>query len=190
MIINAQIKFIPATIAFVLALTFVALGQNDKQEQIQPIKKCSPIIEGLQFCTTTPVVSLVSGGQVHIDISIQNMTEKTVSIIHGSFYDFYNTKVTDSSGNKVSSFRKIILKKYEEKTATPEEIGELLPINSMPRTITLTPQQEYKAQFNFSYFYDFKRKGKYYIEMNRKIPKQDKTGNAELSFGSIEVEVN
>ena len=189
MIINAKIKFIPATIAFVLALTFVAFGQNDKQQQVEPIKKCSPIVEGLQFCTTTPVISLISGGQVHIDISLQNMTEKSLSIIHGNFYDFYDTKVTDSSGNKVYSFRETILKKYKEKTATPEEIGELLPINSMPRTITLAPQQEYKVQFNFSDFYDFKTKGKYKIDLNRKIPKQDGTGNAGISFGSIEVEV-
>ncbi len=171
---------------FVSGLTVCAQIQENRTA---PAKKCSPIIEGLQFCTTTPFVLLNSDGQILIDVSIQNMTNKTLSVIHGNFYEYYKTAVTDSGGRRVSSFREIILKKFHENTATPEEIGTLLPINSSPRTITLTPQKEYKAQLNISDFYDFKTNGSYRIKMKRIIPKQNRKGSRLLSFGDITLEV-
>ena len=188
---KAKMKFTALLGLVVFALTFSVLGQDDKLNNTQTdlAKKCSPIIEGLQFCTTTPTVSVRLGGQVTIDVSLQNLTENIIPIIHGRFYDFYNTKVTDSNAAEILSKEEIIRKKYNEGTATAEEIAQLLPINSSPRTITLNPKQEYKVQFNFSDFYDFNTKGKYYIELRRIIPKQSSIGNTELSLGTIEVEI-
>jgi hypothetical protein len=179
-----------ATLAFLcFALTISILGQDDKIERIESEKKCSSVIEGLQFCTLSPVISGKTGANVTVKVSLQNMTEKDISIIHGRFYDFYNTTVTKANGDLILSFEQITAKRYKDGTLSEKELIETLPINSSPRTIVLSPQQEYKVEFNFSYFYDFKSKGKYTIRMNRKIPKPNGTGNTELSFGDIEVEV-
>jgi hypothetical protein len=188
---KARMKFIALLGWVVLALTFSVLGQDDKLQKTQTelANKCSSIIEGLQFCTTTPTVSVKLGGNVTVIVSLQNMTENTIPVIHGRFYEFYNTEVTDSNATEILSKEELIRKKYKEGTATGEDLVQLLPINSSPRTIILNPKQEYKVEFNFSDFYDFTTKGKYYIELRRIIPKQSSIGNTELSFGTIEVEV-
>lgn len=187
--VNKQIKSAVMVVLCSFALTIAILGQNDKTEQTELEKKCGPVVEGLQFCTLSPVVLANSGKNVTLKVSLQNMTEKDASIIHGRFYDFYNTTVIDSKGNLILSFEESTAKKYKDGTISEKELIELLPINSSPRTIILAPRQEYRVEFNFSDFYDFKNKGKYIIRMSRKISKQNGTGNTELSFGDIEVEV-
>lgn len=180
-----------AIISITFCFVSFSMCQTSQSLSLQKIseKKCSPIHEGFQFCTTTPTISVGLGESVAVNISIQNMTDKNASIIHGNFYDYYKVIVKDSKNNEIPSFRQILLKKYNDKTITPEEWGQLLPINSIPRLVPLALQEKYKVQFSFGQFYDFKTKGKYYIEMSRIIPKQDGVGLAELSFGTIEVEI-
>lgn len=187
--INKRIKSVGILAFLSFALTITTFGQNDKIERTESEKKCGSVVEGWQFCTLSPVISVKSGGQVTVKVALQNMTEKDVSIIHGRFYDFYNTTVTNSAGDLILSFEEITAQKYYNGTISEKEFVAELPINSSPRTIILAPQQEYKVEFNFSDFYDFKTKGRYIIRMSRKIPKQNGTGDTELSFGDIEVEI-
>ena len=81
---KAKMKFTALLGWVVLALTFSVLGQDDKLQNTQAelAKKCSPIIEGLQFCTTTPTVSVKSGGHVTVNVSLQNMTDNIIPVIH------------------------------------------------------------------------------------------------------------
>jgi hypothetical protein len=180
-----------AVLLTIFCFVSFSMCQTPQSLSLQKINenKCSPILEGFQFCTTTPTISVGLDESVAVDISLQNMTDKNASIIHGNFYDYYKVIVKDSKGNEIPSFRQILLKRYNDKTITPEEMGQLLPINSIPRTVLLAPKEKYKVQFSFGQFYDLKTKGKYYIEMSRIIPKQAGVGLAELSFGTIEVEI-
>lgn len=181
-------------LVLILGLIIVAWGQSlncpkNKVIEAQKTKKCSSIVEGLQFCTTSTFVSIKSGEKVTINVSIQNMTDKTISIANGNLSDFYNVVVTDLSGDKIPSFTEKLKKEVDEGKIPLEDLIRALPINSSPQKVILVPQQELKIEFNLSDFYDLKTKGKYQIEISRKIPKQNGLGNTEISFGAIEIEV-
>lgn len=163
---------------------------DDKQESQ---RKCSAVIEGLQFCTTSPVISVNLGENVPIDVSLQNMTQvKIIVPICANFFQKYHVSVKDSDGNKILSEKEAIQQRIENKTATSEELIQTLPICNGHLGVEkeLAPQEELKLQINLSYFYDFNAKGKYHVEISRKIPKKDGSSNVEIPLGTtIEVEV-
>lgn len=152
--------------------------------------KCSPEIEGLKFCTSSTFVSVKSGGNVAVKLSLQNMTEKSISIINDNYNSPYKIIVTDQNINRIPSFTELLEKKQKAGTITPKALGELLPISSSPAAIkSLAPQQELKTEYNLSQFYDFKMKGTYDVEISRKISKQNGKDTTEISFRTIKVEV-
>lgn len=181
-------------LVLILSLIIVALGQSkillkNKIMEVQNTKKCSPIVEGLKFCTTSAFFSIKSGEKVTVNVSIMNMTGKNISIVNGNLGDFYNVIVTNQSGNKILSSMEKLKKEVDEGKVPLEQLIRALPINSSPQKVNLAPKQELNIEFNLSDFYDFKTRGKYRIEISRKVPKQNEIGTAELSFGTIEVEV-
>lgn len=178
------------TVVFVLGLISVFLAQTFNSQKLE--KKCSSIAEGLQFCTASPVVAVELGENIPITLSLKNRTEWTIIVpMIGGFYQLYDVTVTDSNGNEVLSHQQLLQKKILEKTVTDTELVNSLPIYSGPFGFEeeIAPQAELKILYNLNDFYDFKKKGKYQVEVSRKIPKQDGTGLTPLSLGTIDIEV-
>ena len=165
--------------------------QPQKPPPEKPIingEKCSDIVRGLQFCTTTPVVSTDSAKSVPVRLRIKNLSQSDVTIVHGDFYDYYATIIFDPNGKRLLSDSEEYEKKYKEGLVNQDEIVEL-PINSAPRDIILSPNQEYNVEFNLAQFYDFSTKGKYRVVLLRKITSKDNQDQFVVGFGRIEVEI-
>lgn len=180
--------------AIVLGLIVIVWGQlpvqlpeNKMVDTEKGQAKCSSDAEGFQFCTNTPHISANSGENVAIQVVLKNTTKKPVTIVRSSFNEMYNIKVMDSKGGTVRSIEEMQADKIKS-NADNEQVLEL-PLNSSPQKVQLAPQQELRTEYNLSNFYDLKAKGKYQIEISRKIPKLNGIGFVELSFGAIEVEI-
>jgi hypothetical protein len=182
---------------FILIFTLVVVvrGQSQsssvKTEKLQSQniqKKCSFVNEGLQFCTSSPFVSVESGESVMLNLSLQNMTKQNVPVIVSRLDDYYNVIVTNSKGDKIYSFSEALQKRFEEGKVSLEEVIASLPVNTRKKII-LAPNQSLNFQANLSQFYDLSSKDKYFVEISRKVLKKDGTGNTELSFGKIEIDV-
>jgi hypothetical protein len=176
-------------------MIMIAIGQSKTDENLENIenignqKKCSSVVEGLQFCTSTSNISVKSGEGVRLGLSFQNMSPENISIVNGGFKEFYNVTVTDSNGRRIYSYSEELDKRANEGKATMKELIEALPVGSVAKSITLAPKEELKIEINLSQFYDLKAKGKYSVKMSRKIAKKCEGGIAEISFGDIAIEV-
>ncbi len=152
---------------------------------------CGPITEGLRFCVAISLSKPT--GKASFDFvvndSLKNVSDKPIKIsMVGDFSTFYTVTILDPSGNILLSKREIAAKNSAERN--DNTISDL-PVISLrgPIEQELAPQQELKSEFKLNQYYDFESKGKYQIEISRKIPKQDKSGMANVSYGTIVVEV-
>jgi hypothetical protein len=151
-------------------------------------KKCSEIVAGLQFCTTTPTIAVKSGKNILVEMSLANRTNEPVSILVGDLETFYDVKVTDSSGKKIRSFREIMKERVEKGEASDGEWFKLFKINSRARPIDIKPNGESPFELNLSQFYDLTRPDTYQVTIARKL--KDKLGkDFLLSFGTVTIEV-
>lgn len=181
-------------VIFIFSLIIVVWGQtmNPSREnavEAQNTNKCSPIVEGLQFCSTSTTISFLTGQQIKINVFLRNTTDRNISILNGELSDSYNIVIKDAKGNIIASKMEKLNKLVDEGKAPLEDLIRQLPVNSSPRKINLNPGQELKIEFNLDDYYDLKTKGKYQINISRKIPVQNSVNVAELSFGKIEIEV-
>jgi|SRR5215204_2300385 len=178
----------------IFGLIIVVWGQTmnpstDKPVETQNTNKCSPVVDGLQFCSASTSISINSGQEVKIDVFLQNTTDKSVAVVNGQLTDSYNVVVKNADGNAILSKMEKLNKEVKEGKIPIEELIRQLPINSTPRKINLEPQQKLNVEFNLSDYYELKAKGRYLIEISRKIPAQDGVNITELSFGTINVEI-
>jgi len=151
-------------------------------------KKCGMPVEGLRPCVITPAVSVTAGESVIVNLSIENLTDKTFSLGNGPV-NSYEITVTDSKGDKVLSFTEQLEKKVDEGKIPVEDLIKSLPVNSSPGPAPLEAKQELKLEFNLSQSYDLKARGKYQVEISRQIVKPDGMGDAKLSFAPIQIQV-
>jgi hypothetical protein len=157
------------------------------QEKTVP-KKCSEVVDGLQFCTTTPRVAVQSGNNVVIKLSLKNTTDKPVSIPVGAFEDYYDVTITGSNGEKISSIRDSLIEKINKGEMSNDEWIKTIKFGSRRKPISIESDGESSMELNLSQFYDFTRPDTYQVTIARRL--KDKLGkDFLLSFGTMTIEV-
>jgi hypothetical protein len=151
-------------------------------------KSCGKPIEGLRPCVLAPDVCVSSGEDVVVNVSLENLTDKVVTLGNGRV-NSYEISVTNVKGQKLLSLIEELKKKVDEGKIPLDDLIKALPINSSSGSTPLEPKEELKLEFNISQTYDLKLPGKYFVQIVRKIPRLDEKGDTELSFSPIEVEV-
>jgi hypothetical protein len=153
------------------------------------IKKCGESSEMFQFCVKYNSIKLKSSEGVDVPLILKNLSTEAVTVTYGTIDKTYEIKIYDPKGNQVfSKLEKLEEKIKDGKASTDEQISSL-PINSSPRTVSILPEGELNISFNLSNFYNFTEKGKYKIEISRKMPKKNGTGTSLLSADAIEIEI-
>ncbi|MEJ7862966.1 MAG: hypothetical protein WKF90_15155 [Pyrinomonadaceae bacterium] len=207
---KAKMKFISLLGFFVLALSFETFGQDPKPtpnpfERLEiiiepqrpprypyrlPIRKCSLILESQQFCSSSQFISAKLGESLLIYLYLANKSENVISVMSGGqLYDLYKVIVTDPNGNRLPSIIDNLKSEVTEGKLSPEALSKSLPSYPFPRLVPIGIDTEIQQQFDLRQYYDFKTKGKYLVQIERKVVKQDGSGNIELSLGAIEVEI-
>ncbi len=149
---------------------------------------CNEISNTIKFCASVSQVSAEKGYTLVLNTSIKNLSGNNikVSMIEG-FYEQYKIVIKNPDGKKLLSYEE--LKVEENQNSNSNEITSIPTISlRSDRFKEIPPQEELKSECNLSDFYKFE-KGKYQIEISRKLPSR-KGSNAEyLSAGVIEIEV-
>ncbi len=160
-----------------------------KQEQ----KICNPFIEGLEFCIKPPVIPIKVGEAVIFNYSIKNLTGNEIEIIGGrrGGTGLLQISVIDENGNKIPTILENLAKKQKEGTLSKEESGKYLSYlaYSGPGSTIINPNEERNWSWNLNFLYEFKTKGKYFIEIKKKTRKQNENSSTEILLGKIEVEI-
>lgn len=160
------------------------IQSNRKNEQ-----QCTPSIDGLIFCISSPSVSVKLGQSVPVVISVRNITDKNISLPKDYFDNSYDAKVVDSNGERILSLKEERQKKNQANTEITEEMIKNLPINPPYSSFTIPSGEEKETTFNLGYFYDFKTKGKYKVEIRRKTAGENAALDDKFFLGSIEIEI-
>lgn len=150
--------------------------------------KCGNSAGNLQLCTTTSFITTKLGENLPLRLIVKNLSDKPISVIKASFDDIYEIKVSDFRGNRISSKKEVLATKIN-KTAEEKALVEELPLNSSPQNIQILPKQDLRLEYNLADFYDLKSKGKYHVEISRKISKSGVAEDTYLLLAGIEVEV-
>jgi len=154
-----------------LILSFFILGLETNQAQSS--LNCGAIVDGFRFCSTSSVVSTKSGEHIILNLSLQNMTDKSLNIQKGgTFNELFGVKLIDLKGTRVLSIFETLKKKQESHTLSESEAGILLQfccINKMPAKRTIAPKEEVKWELNLDDFYDLSGKGEYTLYLSRRI---------------------
>src|SRR4051812_47780037 len=109
--------------AFVLALIAIVFSQAViPQESNATGRKCGPVVEGLQFCIDSSLVSVQLGEQIPVELSLVNTTHGNVTVpTHGGFNQLYDATVIDPNNKKLLSHYEEVQEKIRNNTATEEE---------------------------------------------------------------------
>lgn len=178
-------------------LLIAALGQKSSllvYDSQNTKEMCSPLVEGLQLCTLTPNISVKLGQSVIVNLALKNWTQEDLSVSTMSAYDpVYEFHITDQNGNKLLSKLEVLKKKDETQVLSEAESNELFErccINVASRgDLQLARYQVIKQDFNLSQSFDFSKKGKYFIEIERNVLNQKKSENAKISLPVVAVEL-
>ncbi len=186
-------------VSLILSLVILVSAQSSKpvQESLEDKKqespkKCGAVVEGLQFCTTSPVVSVKLGEYIPINVSLQNMTKEAITVPTCGFNHLYNVTVTDSDKNRIFSHEEVVRQRIKDKVVTEGELLKFYPLCHGPLGFEkiLAPEEMLRIEYYLNLNYDFKNKGKYNIEISRKITKKDKSSEVEIPLGTmIEIEI-
>jgi hypothetical protein len=168
----------------------------------QENKKCSAVIEGLEFCADSTALLFRLGDSVIVPLSVHNTTQeeklvKSVPEVGPPLlgYPPYEFSVTDENGNKFPTIEDDLRTKRENGTITEKESNELFLrccINKGSRwgnALKLDPGQSLKFQANLSEVYNFRIKGKYYLEIRRNVLAQNKKDIIVIQLERISIEV-
>ena len=182
----------------------VIAQENSKPNDVnpQPEKKCSSIIRGLQLCTTSPDIKIKLGEKVVLALSMINTTDKeklvdSVWKFDGEFqrYPPYEITITDEHGNRYPTIEDDLSKKSSDGTITEKEADELFLrccLNKGSRwgiSLSLAPNQEYKFDWELSPMYDFKAKGRYFVEVRRNVAVQNQKAVTVIKLENIELNI-
>jgi hypothetical protein len=165
-----------------------------QENSINPEQKiCNSFIEGLEFCINSPVISFKVGEPVIFIYSIKNLTNQEIKIFDGrqGAGALLQSTVIDENGNKIPTILETLTKKLENETLLQEESKTVLWFSrgSGPRSSDFNPNEETSWRWNLSHDYDFKNKGKYFVEINKKNPIQNENSNPKILLGKIEIEI-
>ena len=156
-------------------------------------KICNSFIEGLQFCIQSPLISFKVGEPVIFVYSIKNLTNQEIKILYGrpGAATLLEATVIDENGNKIPNILETLTKKRKDGTLSEEESKTLFGFSrgSGPRSSDFNPNEETSWRWNLSYHYDFKNKGKYFVEINKKNPIQNENSNPKILLGRVEIEI-
>jgi hypothetical protein len=153
------------------------------------VEKCGASSEMFQFCVKYNSIKLKASEGISVQLILQNLSNEAVTVTYGAIDKTYEIKIYDPKGNQVLSKLEKLEEKIRDGKASVDEQISSLPINSSPRTISISPKGELNISFNLSNFYDFTEKGKYKIEISRKMPNKNGTGTSLLSADAIEIEI-
>jgi hypothetical protein len=149
---------------------------------------CNEMSNKIKFCASVSQVPAEKGYTIVLNTLIKNLSDKNikVSMIEG-FYEQYKIDIRNSDGKKILSYEE--LKLEENQNSNSNEITSIPTISlRSDRFKEVSPQGEFKSECNLSDFYKFE-KGKYQIEISRKLPNWKESDAEYLSAGIIEIEI-
>jgi hypothetical protein len=169
---------------FVLALGLVVSIPQVQSQQ----NKCSPIKQGLRFCTSARMISVPLGDKSIIKLSFENTTDETISLPTGDFSKYYVVRVTNSSNEEIPSLVESLKKKVDAGEVSNEEFVRQLPLNSGPRSFEINPGEKVTLEYDLSQSYSFNKAGIYHVMIERKLVDSGGRQTA-ISFGPIKIMV-
>ena len=184
-------------LSLILGLMVLVLGQtsssNFANNQISN-ELCSSPTHGLQLCTSSSSIVVKSGQNVLVNLTLKNISKENILASSiGPFDPQYKFVVKDDSGNEILSTLETLKRKMENHTISKEEsskLFELCCIDGGSRgDLQLPKNQSTVFIVNLSSDYDLTKKGKYHLEIIRKIAKADKKGYFDLNLKGITIEV-
>jgi len=184
-------------LAFGLVILFnnqIVFSQESKPNFLQSNEKqCSAFIEGLEFCLESAFISLNSDTAVILHYSINNLTEQEI-IIHGGRRggsSLLHLIVTDEKGNIIPTIFETLTEKLKNEGLSKEESGKFIRFlsGSGPNSSDFEPNEKTKWSWNLSYLYEFKNKGRYFVEIYKKELKQSEKIRTQIFLGKIEIEI-
>ncbi len=172
----------------------IVYSQESKSDIVKSNQKqCSPFIEGLEFCINSPNNSVKSGEAVILHYSIKNLTEQEITISGGGRGGggILDLIVSDKNGNKMPTILETLIAKQKKETLSQEESERFISFHfhSGPRSSCFEPDEESQWRWNLSNLYNFKDKGKYYVEIYKKSYPPDEKQSAKTLLGKVEVEI-
>lgn len=162
---------------------------NSQESKTNVVKsaqtQCSPFIEELEICLKSSNIYVKSGEVVILRYSIKNSTEKQVKINGGrrGGSGFLEIIVFDENGNKIPTIVETQIEKMKKEKLSQGDQGKLFTFSygSGPYSSIFEPNEESHWNWNLSNLYDFKNKGKFYIELYKKpYPPDEKQNSIKL----------
>lgn len=184
MLIGILSFVILASLAFVNVSYLQVLLTNDKDNSP---KLCSPVTNGLKFCTNSQKITVNSDDAVVLNFSLINASEQEILVKTNRDLTKYNLKVTDENGE--ISLTKLEKKIRNNAMSSDDQKDFINSLTTSHRSEILKPNQILNEKIVLSDIYDFTNPGKYYVEVARKTINPNGDGFIEISLEKIEIEV-
>lgn len=164
------------------------------KEQANPDQYCGEAIQGLQLCTSSESIKVKHGDSVEFDLILKNLTDKNLNLKPSNPFDSgLLMTIADDKGEKVPTILESFQKIKQERQLTSEESAKAFQFCCLDHAgfkgQPILPKGEELKSRPIINDYDLSKKGKYFVDIGRRVANLNGEGDIEVWLRRIAVEV-
>lgn len=134
--------------------------------------------EGFQLSARLDQEKLKSGVPVVLQLSLRNITKRELRVVETITEYDYEIEITNERG-----VRAPLTKRGQQLKDGPRQYTKVV-------SVKIAPGQEQQVKLEINLIYDITAKGVYSITARRKVPKLDRSGQAEVVSNPVKLEID